>query len=112
MLPPHDVVDPLPEVAIEQKTPLENKEQQARRWREGLFWALLSPVFLGTIPIFAKLAYAAGANVLTVVAFRTLFAAAVLWTAVLIFAPHFIHLRCHQLLNVCLQSGKHKVQFN
>jgi drug/metabolite transporter (DMT)-like permease len=105
MLPPHDVVDPLPEVAIEQKTPLENKEQQARRWREGLFWALLSPVFLGTIPIFAKLAYAAGANVLTVVAFRTLFAAVVLWTAVLIFAPHFIRSSTPGILSSLLAGG-------
>ncbi len=59
-------------------------------WQTGLFWALVSPLFLGTIPILAKLAYAAGVDVLTVVAFRTLFAALMLWTAVLIFKRHFI----------------------
>jgi len=75
---------------VQQKPTPENKETQNRQWREGLFWALLSPVFLGSIPIFAKLAYAAGADVLTVVAFRTLFAAAVLWTAVLLFARRYI----------------------
>lgn len=54
------------------------------RWQQGLFWALVSPLFLGTIPILAKLAYAAGVDVITVVAFRTIFAAAILWSVVLI----------------------------
>ncbi|MCA9928699.1 MAG: DMT family transporter [Anaerolineales bacterium] len=54
-------------------------------------WALLSPVFLGTVPILAKLAYASGVNVLTVVAFRTIFAAFILWTATGLFARHYIH---------------------
>lgn len=60
------------------------------RWQLGLLWALLSPVFLGTMPIFAKLAYAAGVNVLTVVAFRTLFAAGVLWGVVLLFKRELV----------------------
>ncbi|MCA9975606.1 MAG: DMT family transporter, partial [Anaerolineales bacterium] len=59
--------------------------ENRRRWQRGLFWALLSPLFLGTVPILAKLAYAANVNVLTVVAFRTLFAAGMLWGAVLLF---------------------------
>lgn len=59
-------------------------EQSRRLWQEGLFWALLSPIFLGTIPILAKLAYRTGADVLTVVAFRTIIAALMLWTALLI----------------------------
>jgi len=59
-------------------------------WQRGLFWALISPLFLGTIPILAKLAYAAGVDVLTVVALRTLFAAFILWTAVLLFKRDFI----------------------
>jgi drug/metabolite transporter (DMT)-like permease len=59
-------------------------EQSRRFWQEGLFWALLSPVFLGTIPILAKSAYATGADVLTVVTFRTIIAALMLWTAVFI----------------------------
>jgi drug/metabolite transporter (DMT)-like permease len=64
------------------------KEQQ---WRRGLTWALLSPVFLGTVPVLAKIAYAVGVDVLTVVVFRTLVAAAMLWLAVLFFKRHFIH---------------------
>jgi drug/metabolite transporter (DMT)-like permease len=54
-------------------------------------WALLSPIFLGTIPILAKLAYTAGMDVLTLVAFRTLIAALMLWLAALIFTRHFIY---------------------
>jgi drug/metabolite transporter (DMT)-like permease len=61
-----------------------------KQWRQGLFWALLSPLFLGIIPIFAKIAYAAGANVLTVVAFRTLFAALLMWLGMLIFGRHLL----------------------
>jgi drug/metabolite transporter (DMT)-like permease len=64
-------------------TPIKNINQ--RQWHEGLFWALLSPLFLGSIPILAKLAYATGADVLTVVAVRTVLAALMLWLALLIF---------------------------
>jgi drug/metabolite transporter (DMT)-like permease len=63
----------------------------AAQWQEGLTWALLSPVFLGTIPILAKLAYAAGVDVLTLVAFRTLMAALMLWLAALVFTRHVIY---------------------
>jgi drug/metabolite transporter (DMT)-like permease len=54
------------------------------QWQKGLLWALLSPLFMGATPILAKLAYAAGAEVFTVVALRTTFAALVLWVAVAI----------------------------
>ncbi|MCA9958651.1 MAG: DMT family transporter, partial [Anaerolineales bacterium] len=64
--------------------------QSKRRWQQGLFWALISPLFLGTIPILAKVAYAAGVDVVTVVAFRTVFAAAMLWGAVLTFQRKYI----------------------
>lgn len=57
----------------------------SRQWEKGLIWAFMSPLFLGTIPILAKLAYAQGVNVLTVVAFRTLFAALILWLYTYIF---------------------------
>jgi len=60
------------------------------RWRRGLFWALLSPVFLGFLPIFAKLAYATGADVLTVVAGRTIFAALLLWLGIMLFSRNLI----------------------
>ncbi|MFQ5398654.1 MAG: DMT family transporter [Anaerolineae bacterium] len=58
--------------------------------QRGVFWALLSPIFLGGIPILAKLAYTAGVDVLTVVALRTLVAAVLLWAATLLFARHII----------------------
>lgn len=63
---------------------------QQDRWRKGLFWALLSPVFLGTVPILAKLSYTAGANVMTVVIFRTVFAALLLWLGTFLFARSLI----------------------
>lgn len=71
-------------------TTTEQDSQSLKRWRQGLFWALLSPLFLGITPIFAKIAYATGVDVLTVVAFRTIFAAVLLWAAVLLFARHMI----------------------
>ncbi len=49
--------------------------------------ALLSPVLLGIIPIFAKLAFAAGVDVMTVVMVRTLIAAGILWLIAFLFAP-------------------------
>ena len=69
---------------------VEQDKQTMNRWHKGLFWAILSPVFLGITPIFAKIAYGSGVGVLTVVAFRTLFAAAVLWLGMLLFARHYI----------------------
>lgn len=93
------------QLVVEQKLTPENKEQLTRQWREGIFWALLSPVFLGAIPIFAKLAYATGADVLTVVAFRTIFAAAFLWTAVLLFARRYIHSSTPGILSSLLAGG-------
>lgn len=62
----------------------------SRQWRHGLVWALLSPLFLGITPIFAKIAYGVGVDVLTAVAFRTLFAAAIIWSATFLFRRHFI----------------------
>ncbi len=57
-----------------------------QNWRQsGLLWAILSPLFLGLIPILAKLAYRAGMDVYSVVAIRTVFAASVLWFTALIF---------------------------
>ncbi|MEM7332550.1 MAG: DMT family transporter [Chloroflexota bacterium] len=56
----------------------------------GLFWAMLSPVFLGTVPILAKLAFEVNVPLMTLVAFRTISAALILWVAILVFAPSFI----------------------
>lgn len=60
------------------------------QWQKGLLWALMSPLFLGIVPILAKVAYAANVGLMTVVAFRTVFAALVMWTATGLFARHYI----------------------
>jgi drug/metabolite transporter (DMT)-like permease len=52
--------------------------------------ALLSPLFLGVVPILAKLAYAAQIDVMTVVAARTGLAAALFWGTTVLFGRHFI----------------------
>ncbi len=70
--------------------PKPKSDSSISRWQRGLFWALASPFFLGTIPVLAKLAYAAGVGVITVVAFRTLFAAALLWAGTFLFARRLI----------------------
>jgi drug/metabolite transporter (DMT)-like permease len=60
------------------------------QWQKGLFWALISPLFLGTMPIFAKLAYAANIDVFTVAALRTTVAAVIMWLAALTIGRKFI----------------------
>jgi len=62
----------------------------SQQWHLGLLWGLLSPLFLGLVPILAKVAYAAGVNVLTVVAFRTIIAAVLLWLGMLLFKRQLI----------------------
>jgi drug/metabolite transporter (DMT)-like permease len=71
----------------EQELPAPASSQQ---WHLGLLWGLLSPLFLGIVPILAKVAYAAGVNVLTVVAFRTVIAAILLWLGMLLFKRNLI----------------------
>lgn len=66
------------------------EQASSQHWYGGLLWGLLSPVFLGIIPILAKVAYAAGVNVLTVVAFRTVIAAVFLWLGMLLFKRQLI----------------------
>ncbi len=60
------------------------------RWAIGHTGALLSPLFLGLAPFFAKIAYNEGAGAYTVIAMRMLLAAAVLWITYLLFARQFI----------------------
>lgn len=64
--------------------------QNSHHWQLGLLWGLLSPLFLGVVPILAKVAYATGVNVLTVVAFRTVIAAVFLWLGMLLFKRNLI----------------------
>lgn len=56
------------------------------QWNRGLVWALLSPLFLGVVPITAKVAYKFGVDPITVAALRTVIAAVVLWSIILLFA--------------------------
>ncbi|MCP4358000.1 MAG: DMT family transporter [Chloroflexi bacterium] len=86
-MPPGSATKRLP---TEQENSTEKKAAGKKHWQQGFFWALLSPLFLGTIPIFAKIAYSTGADVLTVVAFRTLFAALLIWVGMLLFGRHLI----------------------
>lgn len=83
----------LSDVPAEEKPAWQAKDSdmQSKRWQKGLFWALLSPVFLGLIPIFAKIAYGVGVDVLTVVTFRTLIAAIILWVGMLLFQRNLIY---------------------
>lgn len=76
-----------------QKPKVEEASAQinSQQWNIGLLWGLLSPVFLGIVPILAKVAYAAGVNVLTVVAFRTVIAAALMWLGMLLFRRQLIY---------------------
>jgi len=60
------------------------------RWAQGHTGAVLSPIFLGLSPFFAKIAYQAGAKACTVIAMRMILAAAVLWVFYLLFARKFI----------------------
>lgn len=71
----------------------------------GVFWALSSPVFLGTVPILAKLAFAAGVPVMTVVAFRTIFAASVLWLTIAFFFPKFIRSSMPAIVGSLIAGG-------
>jgi drug/metabolite transporter (DMT)-like permease len=60
------------------------------QWVRGYAGAILSPLFLGLAPFFAKIAYNEGAEAYTVIAMRMLLAAGVLWLAYLLFARQFI----------------------
>lgn len=81
-----------------------NPEKQDSQ-KLGFFWALLSPIFLGTIPILAKLAYDVGVPVMTLVAFRTLSAALILWVATIIFAPALIRSSTPAIVGSLIAGG-------
>ncbi|GJM42067.1 MAG: multidrug transporter [Ardenticatenaceae bacterium] len=88
---PKSPTAPTPSTAEKQReTAVSTNQQSQPQWQIGLLWGLLSPVFLGLVPILAKVAYAAGVNVLTVVAFRTIIAALFLWAGMLLFKRELI----------------------
>ena len=76
---------------------------QERR-TQGITFTLLSTLFFGTAPIFAKLAYRAQVAPLTLVALRTVLAAAALWIFYLIFWRAAIPIRWHNLTG-CVGMG-------
>lgn len=89
MVPPKIIASTSSSPPLVQKKTTSSQDSKAEH-NLGIFWALLSPIFLGSVPILAKLAYSVGVPVMTLVAFRTIAAAVILWFAILIFSPHFI----------------------
>lgn len=75
------------------------------RWQAGLTWALLSPVFLGIVPITAKIAYIYQVDVYTLAAFRTIFAAGLLWVGLALWSRHTIVSSVPAVLSSLLAGG-------
>lgn len=75
------------------------------QWQKGLLWALVSPIFLGTMPIFAKLAYAAHIDIFTVAALRTTVAAGLMWLAALTIGRKFIRSSAPAIFGSMLAGG-------
>lgn len=70
----------------------------------GVGAALLSTAFLGWAPIFGKLAYNSGMTAFTVVAVRTILAAALLWLFYLVFWRRYISVTRYELTG-CVAVG-------
>lgn len=70
----------------------------------GVGFALLSTALLGWAPIFGKMAYNAGVDVFSLVALRTLIAAALLWLVYLVRWRSAIPISGHDLIG-CLSMG-------
>ena len=75
-----------------------------REHRQGVVSTVLASFFLGWAPILGKLAYRAGVAPFTLVAFRTLLAALLLWLAALVFWPRRIAIGFRALLG-CVAVG-------
>ncbi len=75
-----------------------------RSRRRGTAFALLSTVFFGTAPIFGKLAYRAQVAPFTLVALRTVVAAAALWLLYLLFWRDAVRISWSNLLG-CIGMG-------
>lgn len=71
---------------------------------KGIYAALASALFLGTTPVFGKQAILSGASPLAVVAFRTIFAAILLFIVMLIFNRKYLYIYPAGLLG-CLLAG-------
>jgi len=81
------------------KTVRLNREQ-----RRGITSAMVASFFLGWAPILGKLAYAGGVTPFTLVAFRTLVAALLLWLTFIIFWRREIAITWHDLIG-CIGVG-------
>lgn len=77
----------------------------AIQWQKGLLWALVSPIFLGTMPIFAKLAYAANIDVFTVAALRTTVAAVLMWAFAFFLGRKYIRSSTPAIIGSMLAGG-------
>jgi len=78
-------------------------EQRGDRGR-GIAFTLVSTVFFGTAPIFGKLAYRARVPPITLVALRTVLAAAMLWVLYLVFWRAAIRISWQNLMG-CVGMG-------
>jgi drug/metabolite transporter (DMT)-like permease len=87
------------------ETVVSTNQLHQQQWNLGLLWGLLSPLFLGIVPVLAKVAYAAGVNVLTVVAFRTVIAALFLWAGMLLFKRELIRSSTPAVISSMIAGG-------
>ena len=86
--------------------PPPKKPSLLQQWRQtGILWAVLSPLFLGIIPILAKLAYQVGVDVYSLIAIRTLFATLILWGYVLLFNRRWAESSAPATLSSLLAGG-------
>jgi drug/metabolite transporter (DMT)-like permease len=76
----------------------------SRKQRQGVVATVAASFFLGWAPILGKMAYANGITPYTLVAFRTLAAALLLWLTFLIFWPREIVISWRDLLG-CIGVG-------
>jgi drug/metabolite transporter (DMT)-like permease len=104
---PLDPVDPSTSWRPQDLITLSQEHQRGfrKKWQEGILWALLSPIFLGTVPVLAKIAFAAGVDVLTVVFLRTIIAAALIWLGVLFLARHLVSSSLPAIVSSLLAGG-------
>jgi len=104
---PLDRVDPSPSLRPPDLSSLrqENHESGREQWQQGILWALISPIFLGALPVLAKIAFAAGVDVLTVVFLRTLIAAILIWLGVLLLARHRVGSSLPAVVSSLLAGG-------
>jgi drug/metabolite transporter (DMT)-like permease len=83
---------------------MENMVRLSQEQRLGLINTMLASFSLGWAPILGKMAYAGGVTPFTLVAFRTLIAALLIWVTVALFRPKEIAISWRDLLG-CIGVG-------